>query len=131
MFLQVLLTTRQLVSHLSGIRHYYKDYSKYKLDKTYSLDTQQSGDNSKSSCIQQQDSGEDLHRSQQSDSNAKSTPCVQSSQSKPKSKTESEDEMMLSEYYIKENYSSVKESLTIFKDDPLVFNPGKSISIIS
>lgn len=29
------------------------------------------------------------------------------------------------EYYVKEPYKSVKESLALFKDDPLLAKPGK------
>lgn len=32
--------------------------------------------------------------------------------------------MELSEYYIKEHYNSVADSLKLFQDDPLVHKPG-------
>ena len=42
------------------------------------------------------------------------------------SKTESQlDEMELDEYYIMKSFRSVTESLSLFKDDPLLHSPGK------
>ena len=55
------------------------------------------------------------------ENNAKKSPNDSSN-----SKTESQlDEMELDEYYIMKSFRSVTESLSLFKDDPLLHNPGK------
>lgn len=38
------------------------------------------------------------------------------------------DEFEMKEYYIKEHYNDVKSALDIFKDDPIIANPGKKIN---
>lgn len=69
---KVAITTRQLMSHLSGIRNYNKNYMK--------LNKNEQNKEIKST---------DLH-----------------------------------EFHIKKHYSTVEESMSIFKDDPLVHKPG-------
>ena len=55
------------------------------------------------------------------ENNAKKSPNDSSN-----SKTESQlDEMELDEYYIMKSFRSVTESLSLFKDDPLLHSPGK------
>lgn len=96
---KVEITTRQLLSHTSGIRHYNKDYMKNQLN------------------TKDKDSKKNTPSSSPVDN--------KSVQNTEKSKvTEKKDEMKLDEYYIKENYASVLESLSLFKDDPLVHRPG-------
>ena len=144
--LQVTITTRHLVSHLGGVRHYYKDYSKYKTSeksKNQSKTTQLASsqlDESKVSSSQSSSKEEELKKSNQSASQL-GTSNDKSSQSEAKTKIdnqsqakvkkssnrESDDEMLLTEYYIKKKYSSVKESMEIFKNDPLVYKPGNFI----
>lgn len=140
---QVTITTRQLVSHLSGIRHYYKDYSRYKTEPGTKLDSEKQSANPVSGSGQSDvsnQSKEELKKSYQSsdksenssDRNSQSgskTKIASQSNGKIKKKgwTEPNNEMLLTEYYVKKNYSSVKESLEMFKNDPLVFKPGKRI----
>ncbi|XP_046543740.1 serine beta-lactamase-like protein LACTB, mitochondrial [Haliotis rubra] len=76
---KVTITTRQLLSHLGGIRHYGKEYMKDK-DK------------------------------------ADKTSIENASPEKA--------EMEHLEYYLKKHFKSVKSSLELFKDDPLVHKPG-------
>ncbi|OWF41272.1 Serine beta-lactamase-like protein LACTB, mitochondrial [Mizuhopecten yessoensis] len=83
---KVTITTRHLVSHLGGIRHYHTKASIPKVE-----------------------------------ANTQTTKT-----SKPGQKTAAEEtsELSLAEYLISTNYKSVTESLNLFKDDPLVHEPG-------
>ncbi|KAK3095522.1 hypothetical protein FSP39_015601 [Pinctada imbricata] len=99
---KVTITTRQLVSHLGGIRHYDKDYMKDKLNEGSKSEKQSST------------SGGGAQPDQ--DSKEKKT---SSTENKPE-----KNEMALKEYYITKHYSSVKDSLSLFLNDPLVHKPG-------
>ncbi|XP_045173567.1 serine beta-lactamase-like protein LACTB, mitochondrial [Mercenaria mercenaria] len=98
---KVQITTRQLLSHLGGIRHYSKDYMKNKTetDNTDKAKDAKAPPNT-SSDVEQQQANMDRRKQEQS-----------------------KEEMQLDEYYITRHYSSVLESLEIFKDDPLVHKP--------
>ncbi|XP_062586087.1 serine beta-lactamase-like protein LACTB, mitochondrial [Saccostrea cucullata] len=93
----VQLTTRQLVSQMGGIRHYRKDYIKKKEEKEEKTNLNENSE--KKNAGKQGKSGNNKSEAQQ-------------------------DEMELEEYYITRKYKSVKESLTLFQDDPLVHSPG-------
>ena len=138
MIFQVILTTRQLVSHMGGVRHYYKDYSKYKTnEKLDNKSASNQSDNSKAYSSQSSAKEEEHKKSSQSerlsvtskDKNSLSdskTKIADQSQVKggKNNNKESDNEMLLTEYYIKKKYSSVKDSMEIFKNDPLVYKPG-------
>ncbi|XP_037538836.1 serine beta-lactamase-like protein LACTB, mitochondrial [Nematolebias whitei] len=107
----VTITSRMLLSHLSGIRHYEKDPKKVKEDrekakrllkppvKDKEEDKSSSGNKDKPT----------------TDQNAKGK---ESSQARKKKEFEHE------EYYLKDKFERVIEALDLFKDDPLIFKPG-------
>ena len=142
MIFQVTLTTRQLVSHMGGVRHYYKDYSKYKPNEK--LDNKSASNQSDNANLvnSSQSSAKDAEHKKSSQSERQSaTSKDKNSLSDSKTKIadqsqvkggknnnkESDNEMLLTEYYIKKKYSSVKDSMEIFKSDPLVYKPGNYI----
>ncbi|XP_070174244.1 serine beta-lactamase-like protein LACTB, mitochondrial [Littorina saxatilis] len=93
---KVTVTTRQLVSHLSGVRHYSKDYFKTK---------DAAKDNASSATT--------------------TAPSAPAAEKKNPSKTLAvTGEFLLEEYYIKDKLDSTESALALFKDDPLVHKPG-------
>ncbi|XP_073508810.1 serine beta-lactamase-like protein LACTB, mitochondrial [Phyllobates terribilis] len=97
---KVTITTRLLVSHISGIRHYEKDIQKIrkKIGK-------------KSSEIPVDDT--------------ESTRIGEQRRSKPDTaKSQKSAALEPEEFYIKDKFNSVIEALELFKNDPLVFKPG-------
>ncbi|KAK3598506.1 hypothetical protein CHS0354_001044 [Potamilus streckersoni] len=100
---KVTITTRQLVSHLGGIRHYDKSYiqkqEENKREKEENNKTNEQlvkGDNQSGKTFVQSVSGENQKK---------------------------KDEMEQKEYYINRTYKSVTEGLKLFQDDPLVHKP--------
>ncbi|XP_042327706.1 serine beta-lactamase-like protein LACTB, mitochondrial, partial [Sceloporus undulatus] len=113
---KVTVTTRLLASHLSGIRHYEKDISKVKEEKekaNRALKTAK--DSTKSAQKEKED------RDSEKNDPVKARPEHEGSNTKSgKKKGEFEQE----EYYLKEKFDHVIDSLNIFKNDPLFFKPG-------
>ncbi|KAM3925313.1 serine beta-lactamase-like protein LACTB, mitochondrial [Leptodactylus fuscus] len=104
---KVTITTRLLVSHLSGIRHYEKDIQKIrkKIGKK-SLETTVS----------------DVKTLPDTESTKAGEQCKlkQADNAKSQKNAPLEPE----EFYIKDKFNSVIDALEIFKNDPLVFKPG-------
>lgn len=98
--LQVKITTRDLVSHLSGIRGYNKDYMNSSKEKKNSP-TKQSG-------LFESNSTDETEKDKNTWSNLKLNP-----------------EFNTREYFIKRHFSSTNQALELFKADPLVHKPGK------
>ncbi|XP_033725011.1 serine beta-lactamase-like protein LACTB, mitochondrial [Pecten maximus] len=86
---KVTITTRHLVSHLGGIRHYHKNTSKPK-----------------------------------DDTEASKTMISSDKKTEKEAATAKKPEMTLEEYLISDHYKSVTDSMNLFKDDPLVHEPG-------
>ncbi|KAG8576352.1 hypothetical protein GDO81_009832 [Engystomops pustulosus] len=107
---EVTITTRLLVSHLSGIRHYEKDIQKIrkKVGKKSSEPA--------ASVV----------------STVEKTPLEESESLKLEDKVKSLDtakskknvSLEPEEFYIKDKFGSVIDALELFKNDPLVFKPG-------
>ncbi|XP_023243128.1 serine beta-lactamase-like protein LACTB, mitochondrial isoform X5 [Centruroides sculpturatus] len=89
------ITCRHLVSHLSGIRHYEKNVKK----------EQEKLDSVSSKFLYYKFLKEDKDN-------------------KNKSIKESQEELEMKEYFIKDKYENVKSALDLFKDDPLIHKPG-------
>ncbi|XP_073435494.1 serine beta-lactamase-like protein LACTB, mitochondrial isoform X2 [Dendrobates tinctorius] len=97
---KVTITTRLLVSHISGIRHYEKDIQKIR-KKTGNKSSEMPLDDTESMRI------------------------VEQRKSKPDTaKTQKNSSLEPEEFYIKDKFNSVIEALELFKNDPLVFKPG-------
>lgn len=98
---EVEVTTRQLVSHLSGVRHYSKDYvdmNQAKVSEQPQTVTQPLGKNG--------------------------DPKESSTEKKSCAGLKVSKEFENQEYYIKEAVENTTEALALFKDDPLVHEPG-------
>ncbi|XP_075387170.1 serine beta-lactamase-like protein LACTB, mitochondrial [Tenrec ecaudatus] len=116
---KVSVTTRLLISHLSGIRHYEKDMKKVKEEKAYKAlmmkDTVES-DPEKQPKDRGDRSPSDLAQAKtEQDSDAKGK------HSKPGKK---KNDFEQGELYLKEKFENSIESLRLFKNDPLFFKPG-------
>lgn len=99
-----------LLSHLSGIRHYEKDAnkvreSKDKAKRMLKAVVLENEDTNKSDLIK------DKPKAEQDDK---------------KKDAQEKKEFEHEEYYLKNNFENVTQSLDLFKDDPLIFKPGKT-----
>lgn len=106
---QVTITPRMLLSHLSGIRHYEKDFNKIKAGKAKANEPLRKP-------VKEEDEME-KHKEQ-----ATTEHCHKG---KDSAQAQKKKEFEHEEYYLKENFESVTQALNLFKDDPLVFEPGK------
>ncbi|XP_022085351.1 serine beta-lactamase-like protein LACTB, mitochondrial isoform X2 [Acanthaster planci] len=95
------ITTRQLVSHLGGIRHYNKDYIK-------KLGNQ----SNKEGISKLTKDSKIFSKSDKSKDTPKNT------------EEKGENDTKETEFYITKDYSSVIDALDVFKEDPLVHKPG-------
>ncbi|XP_023143549.1 serine beta-lactamase-like protein LACTB, mitochondrial isoform X1 [Amphiprion ocellaris] len=107
----VTITSRMILSHLSGIRHYEKDANKVKEDKEKAKrllkpPVKEKGDQKSSS------------------ENKDKTTTAQNNKGKDASQAQKKKEFEHEEYYLKDNFESVIQALDLFKDDPLIFKPG-------
>ncbi|XP_014868100.1 PREDICTED: serine beta-lactamase-like protein LACTB, mitochondrial isoform X2 [Poecilia mexicana] len=109
----VTITSRMILSHLSGIRHYEKDAKKVKEDKEKAKRLLKHPGTSK-----QRDDEKRLPDNRDKPGGDQTSKGKESTQAQRKKEFEHE------EYYIKDNYESVTKSLDLFKDDPLIFKPG-------
>ncbi|RMB94472.1 hypothetical protein DUI87_29283 [Hirundo rustica rustica] len=117
---KVTITTRMLVSHLSGIRHYEKDIAKVKEEKE-----------KVNRALKLTKSHQDKEQKEKEGKGIEKTDCVKQKKehdSQTKSRNSkpgrNDKEFEQEEYYLKEKFESVIESLKIFKNDPLFFKPG-------
>lgn len=99
-----------VLSHLSGIRHYEKDAKKVKESKE------------KAKRLFKPGKKED----EKSSSENKDTPATEQNTKGKEATQEKKKEFEHEEYYLKDNFESVTQALDLFKDDPLIFKPGKS-----
>ncbi|KAA0724273.1 Serine beta-lactamase-like protein LACTB, mitochondrial [Triplophysa tibetana] len=107
---KVTITSRMLLSHLSGIRHYEKDAKKVREDKEkakHLLKPPEKKD--------EKDTDENKEKPRTEDSSAKSK------EAKGRQRIK---EIEQKEYYLKDNFENVIQALDLFKDDPLIFKPG-------
>uniref|UniRef100_A0A8C3KPE2 Lactamase beta n=1 Tax=Calidris pygmaea TaxID=425635 RepID=A0A8C3KPE2_9CHAR len=117
---KVAITTRLLVSHLSGIRHYEKDITKVKEEKEKAnrafKQTKPCQDKE-----QKEEGGKGIEKTDSVKPRKEHEGEVKSRNSKPGRR---DKEFEQEEYYLREKFGSVIESLKIFKNDPLFFKPG-------
>ncbi|XP_069078105.1 serine beta-lactamase-like protein LACTB, mitochondrial isoform X2 [Pleurodeles waltl] len=131
---KVTITTRLLVSHLSGIRHYEKDVTKAR-EKISKKGLKSSKDATSLKTLEAVKGKEPASGGKQASDKAyhtidKGTAFEAKEELGSDSKGQSsflakkEKEFDAEEYYLKEKFESVIESLKLFKNDPLVFKPG-------
>ncbi|KAL1247708.1 hypothetical protein QQF64_023084 [Cirrhinus molitorella] len=109
----VTITSRMLLSHLSGIRHYEKDPKKVREDKEKAKRLLKPTEKK-----EEKGSDENKEKPKAEDSSAKS----KEAKGGQKKKKEFEQE----EYYLKDSFENVIQALALFKDDPLIFKPGST-----
>ncbi|XP_063268378.1 serine beta-lactamase-like protein LACTB, mitochondrial [Prinia subflava] len=117
---KVTITTRLLVSHLSGIRHYEKDITKVKEEKekaNRALKLSKSHQDKE----QKEKEGKGIEKTDSVKQKKEHDSETKSRNSRP---GRNDREFEQEEYYLKEKFESVIESLKIFKNDPLFFKPG-------
>lgn len=107
-FFQVIITPRMLLSHLSGIRHYEKDANKVREEKEKAKRVL------KPPVIKKE--------VPKNSASSKDKPGADHGNKEARNKKEFEND----EYYLKKKFESVTEALDLFKDDPLIFEPGKT-----
>ncbi|XP_072258184.1 serine beta-lactamase-like protein LACTB, mitochondrial [Pyxicephalus adspersus] len=108
---KVTITTRLLASHLSGIRHYEKDIQKI---RNRAAKKSESAASPESSTEKEQCDNPGLSKAGEHDKTKGQ--CSKKSKKAIAAETE--------EYYIKDKFDNVIDSLELFKNDPLVFKPG-------
>ncbi|MBN3301350.1 LACTB protein, partial [Amia calva] len=118
----VTITTRLLLSHLSGIRHYEKDAKKVKEEKEkenrHKAAAEKKLSGSQESHALDNQSKTSITRSKTDNSSSKSKD--------PKHTTTKKKEFEQEEYYLKDTFDSVIQALDLFKNDPLIFRPGST-----
>lgn len=112
---QVTITPRLILSHLSGIRHYEKDAKKVREDKEKAKRLVK---------IPEQNEKEEKN-STVSKEKAKAEDERISKTKEDKKKKEFEQE----EYYLKDRFENVIQALDLFKNDPLIYKPGATSSL--
>lgn len=110
---QVTITPRMILSHLSGIRHYEKDAKKVKEDKEKAKRLLKPP-------VKEREDEKSSSGNKDKPATEPSTKDKEATQAKKKKEFEHE------EYYLKDNFESVTQALDLFKDDPLIFKPGKA-----
>ncbi|XP_012791299.1 serine beta-lactamase-like protein LACTB, mitochondrial isoform X2 [Sorex araneus] len=118
---KVSVTTRLLISHLSGIRHYEKDMKKVKEEKAYKTlkiikETMESD--------QDRELKEKGSKSSEKSDLAK-TKTEQDNEAKGRNPkpVKKKNDFEQGELYLKEKFENSIESLRLFKNDPLFFKP--------
>ncbi|XP_049761787.1 serine beta-lactamase-like protein LACTB, mitochondrial isoform X2 [Elephas maximus indicus] len=119
---KVSVTTRLLISHLSGIRHYEKDMKKVKEEKAYKAlkmmkETMEFDQEKqlKEKGGKSNENNDFVKAKAEQDNEAKGR------NSKPGKK---KNDFEQGELYLKEKFENSIESLRLFKNDPLFFKPG-------
>ncbi|KAL9982159.1 hypothetical protein ACROYT_G010969 [Oculina patagonica] len=103
----VILTTRHLLSHLGGIRHYKKHMSSNEENKTMKENMNKNSNASKGQVMVPTDKA-------QSGTTSNICTCRQRSV------------YAFEEFYVKDHFNTVTEAISLFKDDPLLSVPGTS-----
>nr|XP_015198931.1 PREDICTED: serine beta-lactamase-like protein LACTB, mitochondrial [Lepisosteus oculatus] len=122
---EVAITTRMLLSHLSGIRHYEKDAKKVKEEKekaNRALKQQRAAAAEDKALGSQEVHPKDRKNGGREPSSRGNDSTKSTKDAKQAAKKEFEQE----EYYLKEKFDSVIQALDLFKNDPLIFKPGSS-----
>ncbi|XP_004628896.1 serine beta-lactamase-like protein LACTB, mitochondrial [Octodon degus] len=119
---KVSVTTRLLISHLSGIRHYEKDMKKVKEEKAYKALIMTRGTLAPD---QEKEFREKGSRSNEKDDLAKAkTEPDHEAKCRNLKLGKKKNDFEQGELYLKEKFENSIESLRLFKNDPLFFKPG-------
>ncbi|XP_069315323.1 serine beta-lactamase-like protein LACTB, mitochondrial isoform X2 [Eulemur rufifrons] len=113
---KVSVTTRLLISHLSGIRHYEKDMKKVKEEKAYKALKMMKG----TVASDQEKEGKSNEKNDFAKAKTEQDNEAKWRNSKPGKK---KNDFEQGELYLKEKFENSIESLRLFKNDPLFFKP--------
>ncbi|XP_074249612.1 serine beta-lactamase-like protein LACTB, mitochondrial isoform X3 [Saimiri boliviensis] len=114
---KVSVTTRLLISHLSGIRHYEKDMKKVKEEKAYKALKMMK----ETVAFEQEKEGKSNEKNDFTKFKTEQENEAKCRNSKPGKK---KNDFEQGELYLKEKFENSIESLKLFKNDPLFFKPG-------
>ncbi|XP_015996602.2 serine beta-lactamase-like protein LACTB, mitochondrial isoform X1 [Rousettus aegyptiacus] len=118
---KVSVTTRLLISHLSGIRHYEKDMKKVKEEKAYkALKMKETMESDQEKELKEK-GGKSNERNDLAKAKVEQDNEARGRNSKPVKK---KNDFEQGELYLKEKFENSIESLRLFKNDPLFFKPG-------
>ncbi|XP_066132713.1 serine beta-lactamase-like protein LACTB, mitochondrial [Saccopteryx bilineata] len=119
---KVSVTTRLLISHLSGIRHYEKDMKKVKEEKAYkALKMMKETVESDQEKRLKEKGGKSNEKNDFAKAKLELDNEAKCRNSKPVKK---KNDFEQGELYLKEKFENSIESLRLFKNDPLFFKPG-------
>lgn len=119
---KVSVTTRLLISHLSGIRHYEKDMKKVKEEKAYkALKMKETMESDQEKELKEK-GGKSNERNDLAKAKVEQDNEARGRNSKPVKK---KNDFEQGELYLKEKFENSIESLRLFKNDPLFFKPGE------
>lgn len=121
--LQVTITTRHLLSHTSGIRHYElkSEYDKRK-EKQKKKEKRKEQDDD---CEMEEEDDKCDDEFSVMKKKKKTAQLLASLSMRSKKEEDNDSEFKLEEYHIKETFKDTKEALKLFQDDELFFKPGK------
>ncbi|XP_068392552.1 serine beta-lactamase-like protein LACTB, mitochondrial isoform X2 [Eschrichtius robustus] len=124
---KVSVTTRLLISHLSGIRHYEKDMKKVKEEKAYKALKMMKGTMESD---QEKELKEKGGKSNEKNDFAKAK-IEQDNEAKGRNSKpcKRKNDFEQGELYLKEKFENSIESLRLFKNDPLFFKPDFMFTI--
>nr|XP_058913730.1 serine beta-lactamase-like protein LACTB, mitochondrial isoform X11 [Kogia breviceps] len=124
---KVSVTTRLLISHLSGIRHYEKDMKKVKEEKAYKALKMMKGTMESD---QEKELKEKGGKSNEKNDFAKAK-IEQDNEAKGRNSKpcKKKNDFEQGELYLKEKFENSIESLRLFKNDPLFFKPDFMFTI--
>ncbi|XP_033045739.1 serine beta-lactamase-like protein LACTB, mitochondrial isoform X1 [Trachypithecus francoisi] len=114
---KVSVTTRLLISHLSGIRHYEKDIKKVKEEKAYKALKMMK----ETVAFEQEKEGKSNEKNDFTKFKTEQENEAKCRNSKPGKK---KNDFEQGELYLREKFENSIESLRLFKNDPLFFKPG-------
>ncbi|KAI4058159.1 lactamase beta [Homo sapiens] len=114
---KVSVTTRLLISHLSGIRHYEKDIKKVKEEKAYKALKMMK----ENVAFEQEKEGKSNEKNDFTKFKTEQENEAKCRNSKPGKK---KNDFEQGELYLREKFENSIESLRLFKNDPLFFKPG-------
>nr|XP_054096411.1 serine beta-lactamase-like protein LACTB, mitochondrial isoform X2 [Callithrix jacchus] len=119
---KVSVTTRLLISHLSGIRHYEKDMKKVKEEKAYKALKMMK----ETVAFEQEKEGKSNEKNDLTKFKTEQENEAKCRNSKPGKK---KNDFEQGELYLKEKFENSIESLKLFKNDPLFFKPDFMFTI--
>lgn len=112
-WVQVTITPRLILSHLSGIRHYEKDAKKVRKDKEKAkgrIKTHEKND-----------------KEGKNSAESKEKPRAEDDRTNKTKEDNKKKEFEQEEYYLKDHFENVIQALDLFKNYPLIYKPGTSL----